>query len=183
MNRRTLVTGFLAFEGFEVNPSALLARSSGRPHELIEVAFDTVEGFLDRFVTASPAYDRVLMLGVRGGGTRIEVERVARNHVGASPDVRGQVLGPGPIESDGPDALHGSLFPDGLQWPASHDAGCYLCNYIYYRALRRLPPTVKVGFAHVPPINAVPLHEQQRDLSRLLELIESVGFPATSSRA
>ncbi|HZN67403.1 MAG TPA: hypothetical protein VFB66_19095 [Tepidisphaeraceae bacterium] len=183
MNHRTLVTGFLAFEGFEVNPSALLARSSGRPHELIEVAFDAVEEFLDRLAVAAPDYDSVLMLGVRGGGTRIEVERVARNHVGASPDVRGQVIGPAPIEPAGPDALYGTLFPDDLHWPASHDAGCYLCNYVYYRALRRLPPTIRVGFGHVPPLNVVPLHEQQRDLSRLLELIDSAGFPATIARA
>jgi len=183
MNHRTLVTGFLAFEGFDVNPSALLAQSCALPYELIEVGFEAAEEFLDRLVAASPACDRILMLGVRGGGSRIEIERVARNHVGPSPDVRGQVLGPGPIEPGGPDALYGTLFPDDLHWPASSDAGCYLCNYVYYRALRRLPPTIKVGFAHVPPLNVLALHEQQRDLSRLLELIDSAGFPATIARA
>ena len=174
MPHRTLVTGFLAFDGFDVNPSALLARSCGRPHELIEVAFEAADEFLDRIVTAAGVYDRVLMLGVRGGGTRLEAERVARNFVGAAPDVRGHIRGPAPIEPGGPDVLRGTLFSPSTELPGSDDAGCYLCNYLYYRALRRLAGTY-VGFVHVPPLDVVPFDEQRRQLARLLQAVETGG--------
>ncbi len=183
MAHRTLVTGFLAFPGFDVNPSALLAQSCGRPYELIEVAFEAAEQFLDRLAASCDRYDRLLMLGVRGGGSRIEVERLARNQVGPSPDVRGRVLGPAAIDRDGPDVLPGTLYPGSTDWPASDDAGCYLCNYLYYRALRRLPSTVRIGFAHVPPLHVLPLDEQQRDLATLLQHLESAGVSDAIARA
>ena len=172
MAHRTLVTGFLAFGGFDVNPSALLAQASGRPHELIEVAFAAADDFLDRAVSARD-FDRILMLGVRGGGTRMEVERFARNHVGAAPDVRGEVRGPAAIEPGGPDFLGGTLLDHATEFSASDDAGSYLCNYVYYRALRRLPTTIQVGFVHVPPLDVVALDEQQRLLADFLRVVEA----------
>ena len=56
----------------------------------------------------------------------------------------------------------------------SNDAGCYLCNYIYYQALRRLPPNVGVGFVHVPPLAVLPLDEQRLQLSRLIDAVEAI---------
>ena len=172
MTHRTLVTGFLAFQGFDVNPSALLAQSSGRPYELIDVSFDAAETFLERLAASHGAYDRVLMLGVRGSGALIEVERLARNHVGPELDVRGEVRGPGPIEPGAPATLPTTLFDPASTAATSFsdDAGCYLCNYIYYRALRRFPRS-RVGFVHVPPLDVVPLEAQQRHLASLLELV------------
>jgi pyroglutamyl-peptidase len=184
MAYRTLVTGFLAFEGFPENPSALLAQSSGLPFELLEVSFAGVDDFLDRVQRSTERFDRLLMLGVRGRGTTIDLERVARNHVGAAPDVRGVVRGPAPIEPAAPDTLTTTLF-DATQIGAmssSTDAGCYLCNYIYYRALRRLPGK-RVGFVHVPPLDAIPLDAQRWELARLIDAIEradQVSFRPTT---
>src|SRR4051812_6908477 len=107
---RTFVTGFREFGGFAVNPSALLAESCGRPFELLEVSYAAVDEFLDRLATRAGAFDRLLMLGLRGRGTGMEVELFARNHVGEVPDVRGIVRGPAPIEPGGADALSSTMF-------------------------------------------------------------------------
>ena len=176
MDRRTLVTGFLPFGGFAVNPAALLAGSLGRPFELIEVSFAAVDAFLDRVATADEEFDRLVMLGLRGGGTVINLEHLARNHVGPEPDVRGVIRGPGPVDPSGPETVRTTLF-DGTALASgtpSVDAGCYLCNYIYYRALRRLSGT-RVGFVHVPPTSVMPLQVQRQHLATLLDLIERTG--------
>jgi pyrrolidone-carboxylate peptidase len=57
---------------------------------------------------------------------------------------------------------------------SSADAGCYLCNYLYYRALRRLPGK-RVGFVHVPPLDVLPFEDQRRVLAGLIDRIEGRG--------
>jgi pyroglutamyl-peptidase len=177
MPHRTLVTGFLPFGNFHVNPSALLAQSCGRPFELLEVSFAAVDAFLDRLALAPDTFDRLLMLGLRGNGSTIDLERLARNHVGPAPDVRGVIRGPAPIDPAAPDTLSTTLFnrafaaaPPAVSF--STDAGCYLCNYLYFRALQRLPDK-QVDFVHVPPLNVSPLETQQRDLAALISTVES----------
>jgi pyroglutamyl-peptidase len=176
MTRRTFVAGFLPFAGFRVNPSALLAQSCGRPFELIEVSFDAVDEWLDRIDATGASFERLVMLGLRGDGTSFYLERVARNEIGITPDMRGIIRGPAAIETGGPATLNSTLFCGPVTAIASHassdDAGCYLCNYIYYRALRRFPDR-RVGFVHVPPLEAVPLDIQQQQLAHLLEALES----------
>ena len=174
MRRRTFVTGFTQFGGFAVNPSALLAESCARPFELLEVSFAVVDDFLERLASRPESFDRLLMLGLRAGGATIEAERLARNHVGDGPDVRGEIRGPGPVEPGGPKTLAGTLLNDDRDArPAfSDDAGCYLCNYVYYRALRLLPDK-RVGFVHVPPQEVIPIDEQRTELALLLDAIES----------
>ena len=183
MPPRVLVTGFLPFGDHAVNPSALLAESCGRPFEIVEVSFVAVDAFLDR-LRSTPAPDVLLMLGLRGGGTTLDLEMVARNHVGPSPDMRGEIRGPGPIDPAGPGLLTTTLFaalpPVATElFSPSDDAGCYLCNYIYYRALRLLPPPTRVGFVHVPPPEAMPLDEQRR---RLLHFLAATEAMATESQ-
>ena len=184
MPDRTLVTGFLAFGGFDVNPSALLAQSCGRRFELLEVSFAAVDAFLER-VSADSSFDRLVMLGLNARGTTIRLERTARNHVGDTPDVRGVVRGPAPVESLGPDTLPSTLFatvPHAGPFAASEDAGCYLCNYIYYRALRRLAHQ-RVGFVHVPPTEVLPLEVQRQQLATLLGAIEGADPSGAAAAA
>ncbi len=175
MAHHTFVTGFLPFGGFSVNPSALLAQNCGRPFELLEVSYDAVDQWLDRVERAGAPFDRLLMLGLRGGGTTFYLEQVARNEIGVTPDVRGVVRGPGFIDPGGPPTLPGTLLADTIL-SASHfvsdNAGCYLCNYVYYRALRCFLAK-RVGFVHVPPLEVVPLESQREQLSRLLDALEA----------
>jgi pyroglutamyl-peptidase len=178
---RTLVTGFLAFEGFPINPSALLAESSGRRFHLLEVAYGAVDEFLGGLDPGD--FERLLMLGVAGNSSRMRLEQVARNHMGARRDVR--LVSPCPsgvaaIEPHGPDLLHGTLWNqcsalsnEALHRRRSDDAGTYLCNYIYYRALSRFGATHAVGFLHVPPLDAIDLPTQQRLLTEILQAVES----------
>jgi pyroglutamyl-peptidase len=171
----TLVTGFREFGGFAANPSALLAASCGRPFELLEVSYHAVDEFLDRLARLTHSFDQLLMLGLRARGTTMDVETVARNWVGEVPDVRGAVRGPAPIEVGAPDTMPSTLFegaPSLAPLSPSDDAGCYLCNYLYYRALRLLPAK-RVGFVHVPPTAVMPLDAQRHALALLLDAIET----------
>ena len=188
MSDRTLVTGFLAFEGFDVNPSALLAEQSGRRFELIEVAYQAADEFVARLDPST--FDRWLILGVAGKSTRLRTENLARNVVGQRPDVRGIVLGPGKIDPAGPDTLPGTLFRSPIfatetsTRQPSNDAGKYLCNYIYFRALRRFEGMNKsIGFLHVPPLEQMPLDTQLRTVREILEQVEQTPTSETVVRS
>src|SRR4051812_29342482 len=152
---RTLVTGFLAFEGFDVNPSALLAERCGRRFELLEVSYAAVDAFVDQLDPDS--FDRWLMVGVAGRSSRMRTENVARNVIGQRSDVRGNVPR-SEIEGGGPRQVAGTMWNSptfatetSVRRP-SDDAGDYLCNYVYYRGLRMFAGSGKpIGFLHVPP--------------------------------
>jgi pyroglutamyl-peptidase len=177
-----LVTGFLAFGRFATNPSALLAASLGRRYELLTVSYAAVDAFLDR-VECDRTVGRLLMLGVCGDARATRIERFGRNHVAPPADVTGEVRGPGPIDPVGPPQLAETLFGDGIESSLGHlapqvtwsdDAGSYLCNYALFRALRRLPH-LRVGFVHVPPIEAVPHDLQRSTLARLINANDRAG--------
>lgn len=178
---RILVTGFGPFEGVEINPSERLARESGLAHRILPVSFRAVDQFIEEEAADPP--DILLMLGVAGGSERIRLECVARNFVGSYPDVDGRVFGPGPIDPTGPAALSGTLWTPELDsmspnLESSVDAGDYLCNYVYYRALQDLP-MAWVGFMHVPPEIVLPSDYQQRTFAHITErLLASVRFHA-----
>lgn len=175
---RLLVTGFGAFGEFDSNPSALLAEGCGCEHRVLEVAFEAVEEFLAALDPAT--IDGLLMLGVAGKAEAFRVETTARNRIGTTPDVRGVVQGPGPIDPAGPPLLAATLWSTELIVDASKrapsvDAGDYLCNYAFYRALQSFPEK-RIGFLHVPPVAAVPLEEQH------LVVQEVIGCARACSR-
>jgi hypothetical protein len=57
---RILVTGFGPFLKHAENPSEVLARECGHPHEILEVSYATVEEFLGRLDPIT--FDALLML-------------------------------------------------------------------------------------------------------------------------
>ncbi|MCB9522587.1 MAG: hypothetical protein H6702_04295 [Myxococcales bacterium] len=160
-----LVTGFGPFPGVPVNPTAAVASAlDGARVAGVRVVgrvlpVDWAAGLpaLDAAV-AEVAPDALLMLGVapRGG---IEVERVARNQVNAKPDVQG-LAGPATLAPDGPAELATTL-----PWEAlcalgaqpSDDAGGYLCNAVFYRALWAHAQVPQRGFVHVPHGDPAPV--------------------------
>jgi pyroglutamyl-peptidase len=174
VNDDLLITGFTAFGRFAANPAEAIARgvavAIGARLEPLEVSFAAVEVLAARLRLDPPG--RWLMLGVAGDADRIRVERVARNWVGAGPDVRGMVRGPGRIDPAHPaDALSGTLLPAATDLPPgcgySDDAGDYLCNFAYWRALVDLPGT-RAGFVHVAPADRASEHEQVRAVLDLI---------------
>ena len=62
------------------------------------------------------------------------------------------------------------LLGEDPRWVQSVDAGTYLCNYAFFRAVSRFPDKL-VGFLHVPPFEKLPREEQTRRLTELLELL------------
>ena len=174
---RIFVTGFRGFGEFDENPSAALAASCGRDHALLEVTYDAADRFLSNL--GHRRFDVLLMLGVSAHVASIQLERVAQNRIGQLPDVRGVVRGPATIHPDGPDSIESTLWTQPMCQSLgtacginmNDDAGSYLCNYIYFRALRRFAQH-RVGFLHVPPTQILSIESQRETLSRLIRLIE-----------
>jgi len=170
-----MVTGFGPFAEISTNPSQILASGSGSPFEILEVSYDAVDAFVHRLASDPP--EALLSIGVAAKADRIRFETVAHNRMGSLADVRGVVGGPGPIDPAGFPMLAGSLWSPQLleETPISEpsvDAGGYLCNYLYYRALASLPMT-RVGFLHVPPFDKVSQTDQERVVSELQRAITS----------
>lgn len=169
---RTLVTGFGPFGSFVANPSSQLAAECSRPFQIVEVSYAAVDQFLSEL--SAESFDLLVMLGVAGQSQRMRFEMIARNWVGATSDIRGMIMGPGPIDPGAPPQF--SLLPSGAiptsgYWEASFDAGEYLCNYIYFRAKQRFPAK-RLHFIHVPPFEVVLQEIQLAELGRMLTRLE-----------
>ncbi|HWP31035.1 MAG TPA: hypothetical protein VNK96_04825 [Fimbriimonadales bacterium] len=172
---KIFLSGFGPFKGFDVNPSEVLVCSIDKKDSVVlPVSFDAVDAFLqDGFVKR---FDAWLMIGVMSKGERFRLERTAKNWVCGEPDVRGVIRGEKRIDNDAPEILHGSLFQKGFRscrsWTLSDDAGAYLCNYLYFRALQKYP-NFPIGFLHVPAFQILDENTQIRILKRLLKKLES----------
>jgi pyroglutamyl-peptidase len=171
---KLLVTGFGPFGDFAENPSSVLAATSGSPFEVLEVSFRAVDAFLDQVSGDAP--ESLLCIGVAAKAEKIRFETVAHNKIGPTPDVCGEVWGPGPINAAAPPMHAGTLWnpmllqETSLSEPSS-DAGGYLCNYLYFQALSRLPQS-RIGFLHVPSFEKIRDEVQVRFLGETLEHLE-----------
>lgn len=167
-----LITGFGRFPGAPFNPSGPLAKAVGmrrRP------AFADIRRIVHVFETSYAAVDRdlpkliskhkpdiVLMFGLAARTPHLRVESRARNTRSVLfPDVTGFRPGNRAI-ARGKSALHGSApfsllvsaaRRTGMRTRVSHDAGRYLCNYVYWRGLEASRSgTPFVQFIHIPPV-------------------------------
>jgi pyroglutamyl-peptidase len=163
---RTLITGFGPFLEVADNPSATIAGSLGQPFQVLEVSYEAVDTFIDEF--NSFEYDNLLMLGVARGRTAVSVELVAKNL-----RMGGDVLGhsrDGLIEHGAPETLESTMWTRelteflkidfGTEIKLSWDAGEYLCNYLYYKALRHLV-LPRIGFLHVVDPDVLSIQSQE----------------------
>ncbi len=173
---RVLITGFGPFPGAPFNPSAALAAALARrrrpalaQHEFVAHVFATTFADVDRDLPALFAQnpDIVLMFGLASRTRHLRVETQGRNAVSVLfPDASGYRPQSGLIAAGAPARLRGaapfvrllgamrdSAFPARL----SRDAGNYLCNYAYWRALQLAGDghTV-VCFIHIPPVGSRP---------------------------
>lgn len=168
-----LITGFGPFPGAPFNPSGPLAQMLARRRRpaLADVrctvhVFPTSYAAVDRELPALLARHRpdvVLMFGLAARTRHLRIETRARNAVAPRlPDVHGRRSGARTIARGKPSRLAGHapfvrLLAAGRGHGAairlSRDAGRYVCNYLYWRALdgaasARRPPLVQ--FIHVP---------------------------------
>ena len=170
---RVVIAGFGPFPGAPSNPSGRLAVALARRRR---PALDEIEITSHVFATSYAAIDRdlpkllahkpdvMLIFGLAAHRRQICIETRARNARSILfPDVAGYRPAHSAIESGETSALRGNApFPRLLNalrqtaLPArlSRDAGAYLCNYAYWRALQHSEngkPLVQ--FTHIPAID------------------------------
>ena len=178
---RVLLIGFGPFPGAPLNPSALLVKSLTRRRrpafaEIVRTThvFATTYAAVDRDLPTLRAAgpDIVLMFGVAGRRRHLSIETRARNAVSLLfPDASGYRPRQGIIAPGKPAVLRGAApFARLLgavrasTGPArlSRDAGRYLCNYAYWRALERSRDgRPLVQFVHIPAVSLAPCRQRR----------------------
>jgi pyroglutamyl-peptidase len=184
---RVVLAGFGPFPGAPFNPSAALVKALARRRR---PALAGIERSTHIFATAYAAVDRdlpklfamkpdiVLIFGLAGRRHELCVETRARNAVSVLfPDAHGNrpqsgVIGIGEPRSRRGNApftrLLAAVRPTQVPARLSRDAGRYLCNYAYWRALKQTRdggPLVQ--FVHIPPVRLTPRrrHSKRPSLS------------------
>jgi pyroglutamyl-peptidase len=197
---RVLITGFGPFPGAPFNPSAALAKALARRRR---PAFAALERSTHIFATIYASADRdlpklfaeqkpdiVLMFGLAGRRRHPCIETRARNAVSLLfPDASGRRPLQGAIELRGPAArkgnapfmsLAGATRTSAAPARLSRDAGRYLCNYLYWRALEQAHDgRPLVQFVHIPPVSNKPrprgrVKEPRPTLAQLLQTAEAL---------
>jgi pyroglutamyl-peptidase len=177
---RVLITGFGPFPGAPFNPSALLVKALARRRrpaladiELTTHVFATSYAAVDRDLPKLMAQqpDVVLLFGLAGRRRHLCIETRARNAVTLLfPDADRNKPQHSVIAADAPSSRRGHApfmrmlgaargrFPSRL----SRDAGRYLCNYVYWRALEASRSGTLAQFIHIPPVSRVPRRPGKR---------------------
>jgi pyroglutamyl-peptidase len=166
-----LVTGFGPFPGAPINPTAALAQALARLRRpafagtrRIAHVFATRYGAVDSELAPllkRHAPDILLMFGLAARTPWLRIESRARNARSALlPDASGalparRAIAPGVPSDRRGRAPFTRLLAAARQTRVaarpSRDAGRYLCNYLYWRALEQTPDTARlVVFVHVP---------------------------------
>jgi pyroglutamyl-peptidase len=170
---RVVVAGFGPFPGAPFNPSGALAERLARRRRpvlaglarhahVFATSYAAVDRDLPRLFADEP--EIVLLFGLAARRRHVCVETRARNAVSVLfPDASRHRPDDPLIAPGGPDARYGRApFPRllaavrGAKVPAraSRDAGRYLCNYVYWRALEQANgATPLVAFVHIPAMN------------------------------
>jgi len=168
-----LLTGFGDFPGAPINPTtalvARLARSFRRRGVgCIAHVFATRYAAVDRELPALIAThrpDAIVMFGLAGRRRRVSIETCARNRMSTSfPDAGGAVPPRAAIAPGAPAMARGrapfarllaAARQSRVATALSRDAGTYLCNYVYWRALEAAAepggPRLAV-FVHIPRV-------------------------------
>ena len=188
---RVLLLGFGPFPGAPRNPSAALAQKLARRRRplladlerrahVLATTYAAVDRDLPKLLADKP--DIVLVFGLAARRRHVCIETRARNALSVLfPDAGGYRPRHSRIERGGPDTHVGRApFPrllDALRAhhvPArlSRDAGRYLCNYAYWRALAHAAnggPLVQ--FVHIPALARNP-RPYRRGRRRALSLAQ-----------
>jgi pyroglutamyl-peptidase len=175
------LAGFGPFPGAPVNPSGVLAKAlvrSRRPaltrlHRTATVfatSYAAVDRGLPKLFAEKP--DIVLVFGLAGRRRHVCIETRARNAVSVLfPDASRHRPPLSVIRPGGPQALTGpapfaqlvgAVRLRKVPVRLSRDAGRYVCNYIYWRALERAPKgRPLVQFVHIPAVSLNPQRKRR----------------------
>jgi pyroglutamyl-peptidase len=175
---KVLIGGFGRFPGAPFNPSGLVATALARRRrpalaDLRRFAhvFAVRYADVDRELPALIARERpdiVLLFGLASRARHLRIEEIARNRMSVLfPDAGGfrptrPAIAPGRTALQNPRPLARlveAARDAGVRAAPSRNAGGYLCNYMYWRALEsaRVPGGPRlVAFVHVPPVKRKP---------------------------
>jgi pyroglutamyl-peptidase len=184
---RVVIAGFGPFPGAPVNPSGVLATSLARRRRpalaglvrsahVFATTYAAVDRDLPKLFAERP--DIVLVFGLAGRRHQVCVETRARNAVSVLfPDASHHLPTRDVIKSGAPAALTGrapfaqlvsALRARKVPARTSRDAGRYLCNYVYWRALEQAPKgRPLVQFVHIPAVSLKPRQKWHGGRSRL----------------
>jgi pyroglutamyl-peptidase len=190
---RVVLAGFGPFPGAPVNPSGILAKAlvrSRRPAlagldrtaSVFATSYAAVDHGLPKLFAEKP--DIVLVFGLAGRRREVCIETRARNAVSVLfPDASRYRPSQSVIKLGGPRALTGhapfaqlagAVRARHVPVRLSRDAGRYLCNYIYWRALEQAPEgRPLVQFVHVPAVALNPQRRRRRN-RRALSLADVI---------
>ncbi len=173
---RVAVAGFGPFPGVPKNPSGEIVRAIAKLRRfraanivldtvIMETIYSAAESGLAKLIANNP--DAIVLFGVAGRAKHIRVETTARNHASVLHPDHARVTpvsqklapnGAARLNVRGP-AMHirAAIRATGAKAELSIDAGNYLCNAVFYRALsatRGLKPAPLTFFIHIPPVGA-----------------------------
>jgi pyroglutamyl-peptidase len=195
---RVLLLGFGPFPGAPRNPSADLAQKLARRRRplladlerrahVLATTYAAVERDLPKLLADKP--EIVLVFGLAARRRDVCVETRARNAVSVLfPDAGGYRPRHSRIERGGPDAhvgrapfhrLLGALRAHHVAARLSRDAGRYLCNYAYWRALAHAADgRPLVQFVHIPALarNTRPHRRGARRAPTLAQLVRAAEY-------
>lgn len=193
---RALLTGFEAFDGSDVNSSWEIAVCVGQlpPNGIVVETMQLPVSFKRAGEAIRKALhekhpDVVVMLGQRGKGTSIDIERIAINLMDSvNPDNDGyqpqeQAIVKGeesayfsnlPVK-----ALRDALLQKSIPARVSNSAGLYVCNSTYYNALdeiRGQQLSTNVVFVHLPKISSdFPQEMLVNAVKTIIETVITIG--------
>jgi pyroglutamyl-peptidase len=171
--RTILITGFGRFPGAPVNPAGLVAArlvrrrrpalaGTRRVAHVFATRYDAVDRELPALLTQEKP-DIVIMFGVATRARAVRVEQRALNRIARFPDAGGHRPA-APTIAPQRGALRNPLAVArlvkaarmaGVPAAPSRNAGTYLCNFLYWRALEaagRTDGPSMVIFIHLPPV-------------------------------
>ena len=184
---RVLIAGFGRFPGAPFNPTEALTRrlaarrrpglaDTSRTAHVFRTSYAAVGDELPKLI-ARHRPDVVLLLGLAGRTPTVRIETRAQNRMSlVFADVDGYVPPSAPIRA-GQGALTGRAplrrllqAARSARVPArlSRDAGRYLCNYVYFRAIEETAGHARaplVAFVHVPLPRARQCKSRRRRLT------------------
>jgi len=173
---RVAVAGFGPFPGVPENPSGEIVREIGRMRRfpaanialdmaIFETAYGAAGSALEKLIAKEP--DAIVLFGVAGRTKHIRVETIARNrasllhpdHARFTPPAAKLLPGGAPLlRVRGPAMrIRAAIRAAGTRAELSVNAGSYLCNAVFYRALAATAgrrPAPLTFFIHVPPLSA-----------------------------
>ena len=193
---RALLTGFEPFGGSEINSSWEIAVRVGQlsPKGVVvetmqlPVSFKCA-GEAIRKTLRENQPNVLVMLGQRGKGTSIDIERIAINLMDSvNPDNDGYQPQEQAIVKGGESAyfsnlpvkaLRDALLHKSILARVSNSAGLYVCNSTYYNALEEIQKhqlSTKAVFVHLPRIcDDFPLAMLMEAVKTIIETVITIG--------